>query len=259
MAVDPKNIKEGLRGGTPRDRMLEEEAKIKEGLRGGEPRDRMLEEEAKIKEGLRGGTPRPGAQPTPSVPPPAPVTPTPTPAPVPPSAPPTPPVVGEAVKTGMGIGKILLIGGVVVVGVVVVGGMFLWNRFKAETGIRGIDIRDGGVTIETDQGTLESSDELPINFPKDFPIYPDVDVYFALKIGADKFSVEWIANGPLLEVVEFYREKLPEREFNWKIVNEVRSENGSQFTFAHNEQDRGGVVTINEKSNGSVRVQVIVN
>jgi hypothetical protein len=183
-----------------------------------------------------------------------------------PQTPPTPPPPAQvAVKTGMKIGKIILIGGGIIVGAAVIGGIVLFNVLKQRTGISDIELRDDGIKVTTeDDGVLELGTELPSDFPKDFPIYPNnITLDKVLRVSDpdfdEVFNVIWEVKDPYDTVGNYYREALPAN--GWEITSVLSDVFGVEeaVVITFSKPDRGVSVHITKTGEFECELLAIVS
>jgi hypothetical protein len=102
-----------------------------------------------------------------------------------------------------------------------------------------IDLDEGEITIQSDDGEVNiSSDEetveiqsdegdvkigenvdLPEGFPKDVPVYQNMDLHLAMSTG-NGYALSGISQDSVAEITNWYKDKLKD----WKIVNETTFE-----------------------------------
>lgn len=158
---------------------------------------------------------------------------------------------------------------IIIVLVVLFGAGFLGLRFisgkisekvgekSAEKLIEGlsggnVDIDKNGedVTIKTKDGTISSSNELPSNFPKDFPIYDNAKVSGSLSTSNNDDNGSYVTfetSDSASKVTSFYKTELPAQ--GWSVESE--STFGELTTLSTKKGTQEAVITISRDSDNA--------
>ena len=167
------------------------------------------------------------------------------------NTPPAPESPKEEIKKGNKKALIIIL---VIIGIIIimsVVSMFVlgWLGKKAvetviETGTDGnvdIDTDDGTFSITSDDGDEITAgvNELPDNFPSEFPVYDDATISYTSTSGEDMY-VYWTSSDDVDKVIDFYQSELEDKD--WAITNTTTSTDLASYTIEGN--GYSGSVTI---------------
>lgn len=119
------------------------------------------------------------------------------------------------------------------------------------------DSQENLVEEGSSPASIEKVNDLPSNFPEDFPIYPEASITEAV-ISRDEeseaLSVFWVTPDSVDQVAEFYDDKLTEQQWS---VNYVSSDE-SAIIFSFNKGEFSGFAIIDIVEEGQVMISVSV-
>lgn len=179
------------------------------------------------------------------------------------NAPRTPESPKEEIKKGNKKALIIIL---VIIGIIImmsVVSMFVlgWLGKKAvetviETGTGGdvdIDTDDGTFSITSDEGDEITAgvNELPDNFPNDFPVYDDAVISYTSTSGDDMY-VYWTSDDKVDKVIDFYQSELDDN--GWSITNTTTSSDLASYTIEGNDYE--GSVTIATDSSDETKTLI---
>ncbi len=106
------------------------------------------------------------------------------------------------------------------------------KAIESEGGEAEVDIGEEGVSIKTDEGemTMGEGVDLPDDFPKVVPVYPDMKIGTSWKStadGKDTFSISASTSDPGSTVFDWYKSELK----GWENESEFTSDSGGESTF----------------------------
>ena len=149
---------------------------------------------------------------------------------------------------------ILAILGAIVIGVTLVG-RFAYRTFLSKTtgGVIGIDKEGEKVTVKSEEAefSFEEGGELPENFPKDFPIYPEAKLISSWTASGEEtegLSLVWETNDSIDKVSAYYKEKLTESGWKLSLTAEVED----SITLAFEKNDTGGFLGITTEDSKTI-------
>jgi hypothetical protein len=129
-----------------------------------------------------------------------------------------------------------------------------------------LDTDEGGVRVETDDGSLEIGAEgsLPDGFPEAFPLPPDLEIVNAGRVaedGREAFSVTANTATAADEIASFFRDALPAA--GWSIAGESDQQFGDDASQLALQVDghgyEGGVVVLGGDDDEAVAVQITLS
>ena len=106
---------------------------------------------------------------------------------------------------------------------------------ESEGGQAEVDISEGGVSITTDEGETSwgLSSELPENFPKAVPLYPDMTPISTMswqEDGKEYFMIGFETDDPGEKVFNWYMDKFPAG--GWTVdYNSTSTSNGDKYYY----------------------------
>ncbi|NQT67864.1 MAG: hypothetical protein HQ569_09890 [Actinobacteria bacterium] len=106
------------------------------------------------------------------------------------------------------------------------------QKVADEDGEAEVNISEEGVSIKADEGEMIIGEgvDLPDDFPKVVPVYPDMKIVTSWKStadGKDTFSISASTSDPGSTVFDWYKSELK----GWENEGEFTSESGGESTF----------------------------
>lgn len=147
--------------------------------------------------------------------------------------------------------------------VAVLGGRFVYQRAKESVlgtflskttgGVIDVDKEGEKVTIKSEEAefSFEEGGELPENFPKDFPIYPEAKLTSSWTASGEEtegLSLVWETNDSIDKVAAYYREKLTESGWKSSFTSEVED----SMTLVFEKDDTNGFIGITTEDSKTV-------
>lgn len=134
-------------------------------------------------------------------------------------------------------------------------GRSAYRAFLSKTtgGVVDIDKEGEKVTVKSEKAefSFEEGGELPENFPKDFPIYPEAKLTSSWTASGEEtegLSLVWETNDSTDKVAAYYREKLAES--GWK--SSFTSEAEDSTTLMFEKGDTGGFIGITTEDSKTI-------
>jgi len=121
-----------------------------------------------------------------------------------------------------------------------------------------VDLSEEEMTIKSDEGemTIGTGAELPDDFPKEVPVYPDMEIVTSVKStegGRDFFSISGATSDPGDKVFNWYKDKMS----GWEITGEFTTDmgdDGKSYTISGNDGKYNITVMILEDDEGTTIV-----
>ena len=80
-----------------------------------------------------------------------------------------------------------------------------------------VDIKDGGFTLETEQGKITSEQKLPAGFPSYIPIYKNSKLVTATTLNESTMYVSFDSSDSVKTLYEWYKNAMKD----WKLTSEA--------------------------------------
>lgn len=149
--------------------------------------------------------------------------------------------------------RLPIIVGIVVVLIVSLVGVYLFVRrgLPAEVG------KETSVSGVSEEITVEKGNQLPDDFPADFPIYPGSDIlssWSAEGNGTQGQAIVWQTADPEDKVSDYFKEKL--ESSGWKISSSFEAEGSRTITFEKGETTGFIGITAGEEGKTAIAVTV---
>lgn len=133
--------------------------------------------------------------------------------------------------------------------VVVFAVVYLINQIKVENSQEKLVERGSG------PASIEKINDLPSNFPEDFPIYPGAEItesFISRDEESEAMSVFWIIPDTVDQAAKFYDDQLTENEWNVEYV----SSDDSAIIFSFSKNEFSGFAVLDTVEGGQVMITV---
>jgi len=126
-------------------------------------------------------------------------------------------------------------------------------------GALSVACNDSDETIDTGNGDVTTSRELPDDFPDDFPIYPGAEIESAQTVDSDDAEghvVTWQSDDDIDDIVAFYDEEFGDGS-SWRQVTRVENEGATIYAVTSADESIAGSLSVTPE-NGNVAIQAII-
>ncbi len=156
--------------------------------------------------------------------------------------------------------------GVVVVGVLLIGGCNMLARKageamtekmieKATGGKAKVDMKDGSMTVTTDEGTVTTGGSVPDNWPKDVPVYAGATVQFSGTnmgdAGEGAMGLVMTTEDDAAAVATFYKDSL--KNGGWTLKNTMSAQGNTVMLFTKDSKNLSLAIA---GSNGTTSITI---